>query len=517
MANGCPPGVPVARRRARDLAALERVRASHRGGDAAAFDERYPRELWLEKAAEVLRTSRCLAERYGVSVDDGALSRELARMRGSSRAPERLEELFAALDHDPVRIKEGLVRPVLVDRLLRRRVSWDEEIQGAARAEASALAARLTPVTFEAVAGERLGRASYRLDDEGDSRPPSGGVQPVLVGPEELAELRSRFGPVGVISDPEESEDGITIRLVTEENASGFDALLVTVPKVQTEEWWREHGDRFKASLDGSLLARASPLPPIGVGPSGWLKAGGRDCPPAQGSWWIDAVPPESRGGHAAVWTGSEMIVWGGGSMFVPSGDTPWLLNTGGTYDPVTDAWAAITTEGAPSPRQAHTGVWTGSQLIVWGGLTWPLPLGGSVPVNDGFAYDPVSDSWTPLSPSPLDPRHLHTAIWTGSEMIVWGGRSSLGANQADGARYVPATDTWVAISGSGAPEARAEHTAIWTGSQMVIWGGMGPGTSPTSGGRYDPLADIWAPTSTVTPPPLAGAGTRQSGPAPRC
>jgi hypothetical protein len=407
---------------------LERVRASHRGGDAAAFDERYPRELWLEKAMEVLRTSRCLAERYGVSVDDGALSRELARMCGSSRAPERLEELFAALDHDAVRIKEGLVRPVLVERLLRRRVSWDQEIHGAARAEAAAFKARLAPESFEAMAGDRLGRLSYRLEVNGEPARRSGDLDIVRLGPEKLDEVRGQFGAVGVISDPEESEDGITIRLVTEENESGFDAVLVTVPKVRIEEWWRAHGSSFQASLDGSLLARAAPLPPIGVGPSGWLKADARDCPPAQGSWWIDAVPPESRGGHTAVWTGSEMIIWGGGSMFVPSGDTPWLLNTGGTYDPVTDAWAAITTEGAPSPRQAHTGVWTGSQLIVWGGLTWPLPLGGSVPVNDGFAYDPVSDSWTPLSPSPLDPRHLHTAIWTGSARCEPGRRCPLRA-----------------------------------------------------------------------------------------
>ncbi len=42
--------------------------------------------------------------------------------------------------------------------------------------------------------------------------------------------------------------------------------------------------------------------------------------------------------------------------------------NDGGQYDPVGNAWTATTTTGAPSARQYHTAVWTGSRMIVWGG-----------------------------------------------------------------------------------------------------------------------------------------------------
>src|SRR5438874_2095604 len=69
---------------------------------------------------------------------------------------------------------------------------------------------------------------------------------------------------------------------------------------------------------------------------------------------------PEARGEHTAVWTGSEMIVWGGQGF---NG-----LNTGGRYNPVTDTWTATTTINAPTARQWHTAVWTGSEMIVWGG-----------------------------------------------------------------------------------------------------------------------------------------------------
>jgi hypothetical protein len=56
------------------------------------------------------------------------------------------------------------------------------------------------------------------------------------------------------------------------------------------------------------------------------------------------------------------MIVWGGSS----GGSN--LLNTGGRYDPSTDSWTATKTTNAPAARDAHTAVWTGSQMIVWGG-----------------------------------------------------------------------------------------------------------------------------------------------------
>ena len=55
------------------------------------------------------------------------------------------------------------------------------------------------------------------------------------------------------------------------------------------------------------------------------------------------------------------MIVWGGGDY----GST---FNTGGKYNPSTDSWTATSTANAPSARVQHTAVWTGSEMIVWGG-----------------------------------------------------------------------------------------------------------------------------------------------------
>ena len=70
---------------------------------------------------------------------------------------------------------------------------------------------------------------------------------------------------------------------------------------------------------------------------------------------------PSVRTNHTAIWTGSEMIVWGGW------GGGP-DLNTGGRYNPSTDSWTATSTTNAPAGREWHTAIWTGSQMIVWGG-----------------------------------------------------------------------------------------------------------------------------------------------------
>src|SRR5436309_3228748 len=69
--------------------------------------------------------------------------------------------------------------------------------------------------------------------------------------------------------------------------------------------------------------------------------------------------------------------------------------------------------------------------------------------------------------------RSGYTSVWTGSDMILWGGSGTAGFALKDGARYVPAANAWTAIPSTGAPTARRGHTAVWTGSEMVIWGGF--------------------------------------------
>jgi hypothetical protein len=187
---------------------------------------------------------------------------------------------------------------------------------------------------------------------------------------------------------------------------------------------------------------------------------------------WTPIPPdgaPAARAHHSAVWTGDRMIVWGGDV----GGGTG--TSTGGLYDPAANGgaggWMSTSTMGAPGARVGHTAVWTGSRMIAWGG-----DLEGGAATNTGGLYDPAADAWSPaaIAGAPA-PRDGHSAVWTGSRMIVWGG--SLLAGQSltvygSGGVYDPLADTWTPTTMTGAPSPRFHHAAAWTGQSMLVWGG---------------------------------------------
>jgi len=70
------------------------------------------------------------------------------------------------------------------------------------------------------------------------------------------------------------------------------------------------------------------------------------------------------------------MVVWGGGEGGHHPADA-------GAYDPETDSWRVI----PPSPIRSvgsASGMWNGSEVLIWGGF-----LEGIFPVEHGAAFDP--------------------------------------------------------------------------------------------------------------------------------
>ncbi len=237
------------------------------------------------------------------------------------------------------------------------------------------------------------------------------------------------------------------------------------------DEWWK----LVRPGLVGELLKDPSLVPLAGPGD-------GLSLPPLEGSTGCDEGDwspvfsglPDETAGAVAVWTGAEMLVWGGSAGFE--------RGSGWGYDPATDTWRQLSLEGAPSPRNRHAAVWTGREMIVWGGSgTETLYLG------DGARYDPVGDSWTPVSSEQAPaPRYDHVAVWTGREMIVWGGDEQGVGDARSGGRYDPATDTWRPTSTEGAPLG-SRRAAAWTGRWMIVWPGIASRPS-----LYDPSTDTW-------------------------
>jgi N-acetylneuraminic acid mutarotase len=219
-----------------------------------------------------------------------------------------------------------------------------------------------------------------------------------------------------------------------------------------------------------------------GTGYSGELNDGGRYNPTTD-TWTpiTTTNAPIPRNGHSAIWTGAEMLVWGG------YGDNIFF-NDGAKYNPTTDTWIPITTTGAPSERRFHTAFWTGSEMLIWGGSgdNWAL-------MENGAKYNPISDTWTSITTTnaPLL-RYRYSAVWTGTEMFIWGGGNAEWGTDVtmyfnDGSKYNPSTDTWIPLPPVNLIP-RWGHFSVWTGQEIIIWGGDTNGdTTFYDGAIYKP------------------------------
>lgn len=202
---------------------------------------------------------------------------------------------------------------------------------------------------------------------------------------------------------------------------------------------------------------------------------------------------PAARGDHTAVYGNGNMIVWGGNDGFN-------FFGNGGVYNTTTKQWTPISQglTNSPIARVDHTAVWTGTEMIIWGGLDDTF-----TPTDTGGRYNPSTNTWTPTSTAGAPTaRGLHTAVWTGTRMIVWGGLDEFSFPTGDGYSYDPGSDQWTQIDLTGAPVARDSHTAVWTGTEMIIWGGVDASfQNANSGARYNPSTDSWTAMTTTSAP----------------
>jgi N-acetylneuraminic acid mutarotase len=458
----------------------------------------------LEKKVEdYLRDSRALEHYWQRPITAEQLQAEMNRMAQHTKQPDVLRELFEALGDDPFVVAECLARPALTERVLNSSYACDHRIHGQLRrhADSELLAHR---------AVEQMKRTSGTyceidlVKSNGSQEEHQRGTEHAIKlnnreWDETVQKLAATFSKrTGIVSGQPQSTaagdyEGIPVGQVSplQEDETGYYATAVTEKaegrlKLATVMWSKEAVESWRTRVEKQLpdkiaeLNASYTLPAVSVG------AGG--C--ANDTWAASSLNiPTPRDVHSAVWTGSEMIIWGGGfgSPFTPT-------NTGGRYNPSTDAWTTMTTVNAPSARGGHSAVWTGSEMIVWGGL-WG---------NTGGRYNPSMDSWiaTSTTNAPTG-RSGHSAVWTGTQMIVWGGGDSIG-NLNTGGRYNISTNSWTATSSTNAPTARGWHSTVWTGSEMIVWGGYVfnyINEDLNTGGRYNPSTDSWTATSTTNAP----------------
>jgi hypothetical protein len=334
----------------------------------------------------------------------------MERMAQHTKQPEVLRELFDALGNDPFVIAECLARPALAERLVTNLYAHDQRFHGELRQRAEAdLLAHHTVEQMKQTSGTYSEIELVRSDSAqgGDNR----GVEPGAKmdsweWDQNVQKLAAMLGDTKKAGTPIAQIKTKVLSSLQEDKARYYATAVVEKKsdrlKVVTVAWFKEPLESWRARRENQmpkvLVARSAnyTLPRISDGLN--------DC--TNDTW--TATGPTGRVGHTAVWTGSEMIVWGGDNGII-------LLNTGGRYTPGTDSWTATSMINVPAARVSHTAVWTGSEMIVWGGADSISFL------NTGGRYNPSTDSWTATSTTNApDGRDQHTAVWTGSEMIVW-------------------------------------------------------------------------------------------------
>lgn len=244
---------------------------------------------------------------------------------------------------------------------------------------------------------------------------------------------------------------------------------------------------------------------------------------------WIPMPSGDTVAGHAAVWTGTELLIWGGVEPAVNAGMPSYAaINRGIRYNPATGVWLPISAVGAPQGRFGHSAVWTGTEMIVWGGQTGNLGGAPSSVLTTGGRYNPTTNTWTGIAPNVdasgpppgiPDGRRDHLAFFTGTEMLIWGGSSTPGefastgggggGSPLSGKRYNVAANTWSSMAESN-PELTSptNYSGVWTGTEMIIWAGGGPPGTPPMAGRYSPGANQWQALPSIPgDPQMAGEG----------
>jgi N-acetylneuraminic acid mutarotase len=444
-----------------------------------SFENLISREIVQKKVEDYLRKAKAIEVYWHKPIQESQIQAEMDRMVRNTKNPKMLQKIFDALNNDPDVIAQCLALPSLANRLIRNRYSSDAVFHADEKSKASQDASLITNAeTMQSTSGKYY-ELNFSSNDD-------------LT---EFNEINSQYSKLKLrqVSKIQEDSERFYVFAVLERSEKTLKVAIVEWKKESFDSWWRIASKDIPIAVPNFNRTAFSLRNTINQS----------DC--VDQTWTSIPAAPQPRTNHVTFWTGSEMLIWGGGSE-----DYGGLKN-GAKYDPITDTWLPISTNGAPGPYASA--VWTGSEMILWDGTTggrynpasdtWsPISTinapqtGGAVWTgnemiiwngNSGGRYNPSTDSWSPISnvgaPGNGPP------VWTGSEMIIWDGDS--------GGRYNPSNDTWTAISIVNAPSPRSSYTAVWTGIEMIIYGG----NWETTGGRYNPTSDSWTPTSTIGTP----------------
>jgi hypothetical protein len=198
--------------------------------------------------------------------------------------------------------------------------------------------------------------------------------------------------------------------------------------------------------------------------------------PPASFSAMSETGAPPMGISVAAVAAGTDLFFLSG-------------TDESGRYDTTAGTWAAL------PELPSENGAIRNAVSVDAGIFVAYNTLATGQPPSGLFLKHAAGDSdWTMAATAPHPDLRAPVLLWTGSEVLAWGGEAGDQSPVTIGARYDLARDSWTEITTSGAPSAPdpgGSWSGRWTGSVAVFWGSSGQ-----SAGRFDPDRGEWEAVS---------------------
>ncbi|TLZ72168.1 MAG: hypothetical protein E6K10_02965 [Methanobacteriota archaeon] len=192
----------------------------------------------------------------------------------------------------------------------------------------------------------------------------------------------------------------------------------------------------------------------------------------------LDAFPtrlPWTLAGAAAVSTGSTIYLIGG----IRNGELSTAITR---FDPATGALVDETVQ-LPGARYGASALWTGTEILIFGGATWTGDW------NDTLHFNPVTKVLR-YGTNMTSTRSFAPTVWTGHYAYLFGGAWGLDQIRYDALRYDPQTEAMVVVPNSRLPGFPRQITATWDGTRAIIFGG---GDAAFSVMTFDPATETYS------------------------
>ncbi|MFI5635022.1 carboxypeptidase regulatory-like domain-containing protein [Streptomyces sp. NPDC051664] len=164
---------------------------------------------------------------------------------------------------------------------------------------------------------------------------------------------------------------------------------------------------------------------------------------PATNTWSVAADNPDALASSGAAVLDGKLYTVGGMNL------DDSFHSTASAYDPKTNKWSTI--HSYPERiNNASCGGMAGKLYCAGGFTNRDDGVAGSREVKDAFVYDPADDSWTQIADLPIDMAQAAYGVADG-RLLISGGITRNGADVTDqGYAYDPAMNWWTPLPSGG-------------------------------------------------------------------